>query len=67
MIVGRHPRNPMIGDTVLARNEFRRGWGTIVGSGELGHRVYWRDCGGMVSWHARRELVIPRLDYGKRI
>src|SRR6478672_3622320 len=30
MIVGRNPRNPVIGDTVLLRADNRRGVGTIV-------------------------------------
>jgi hypothetical protein len=30
MIVGRNPRNPVIGDTALLRADNRRGVGTIV-------------------------------------
>lgn len=64
MIMGRHPRIPVIGDTVLLRNDFRRGSGIIVDSDVARYRVYWRDGGGTLGWHARRELDIPRLEYG---
>jgi hypothetical protein len=50
MIVGRNPRSPVIGDTVLLRASNR-------------YKVYWRNGRGMLSWHARGELTVPRLDY----
>jgi predicted ATPase len=35
MIVGRNPRNPVIGDTVLLRASNRRGVGTITDVGTV--------------------------------
>jgi hypothetical protein len=35
MIIGRSPRNPVIGDTVLLRAEKRQGIGTIVDVGTV--------------------------------
>lgn len=66
MICGRQPRSPVIGDTVLARNDFRRGAGVIVESDLVRYRVYWREGGGTLCWHARRELAIPRLEYERQ-
>jgi hypothetical protein len=66
MIVGRNPRNPVIGDTVLLRAGNRRGVGTIVDTNAIRYKVYWRNGRGMLSWHARGELTVPRLDYGQR-
>jgi hypothetical protein len=66
MIVGRNPRMPVIGDTVLSRDDFRRGAGIIVDSDAVRYRVYWRDGGGTLCWHARRELAIPRIEYGRQ-
>jgi hypothetical protein len=70
MIVGRNPRNPVIGNTVLSRVDNRRGVGTIVDTivdtDAIGYKVYWRNARGELSWHARRELAVPRLDYGRR-
>jgi hypothetical protein len=63
MIVGRNPRNPVIGDTVLLRAGNRRGVGTIVDTNPIRYKVYWRNGRGMLSWHARGELTVPRLDY----
>ena len=65
MIVGRSPRNPVIGDTVLLRAERRQGIGTIVDSDAIRYKVYWRNGRGELSWHARAELTVPRLDYGR--
>lgn len=65
MIVGRCPRTPVVGDTVLSRNDCRQGAGVIVEADEVRYRVYWRDGGGTLRWHVRRELAIPRLEYGR--
>lgn len=64
MTVGRDPRRPVLGDTVLLRNNFRQGSGIIVASDTLRYRVFWRDRGGTLSWHHSRELDILRLQYG---
>ena len=66
MIVGRNPRNPVIGDTVLLRADNRRGVGTIVDTDAIRYKVYWRNGRGQLSWHPRGELAIPRLDFGRR-
>jgi hypothetical protein len=66
MIVGRNPRTPAIGDAVLLRADNRRGVGTIVDTDAIRYRVYWRNGRGQLSWHARRELAIPRRDYARR-
>jgi hypothetical protein len=65
MIIGRHPRTPVIGDTVLLRAENRQGIGTIVDSDTIRYKVYWRNGRGDLSWHSRAELTVPRLDYGR--
>jgi hypothetical protein len=67
MIVGRNPRLPVIGDTVLLRVGKRRGVGTIVDTNAIGYKVYWRNGRGKLSSHARKELAVPRLDYGRRL
>jgi hypothetical protein len=64
MIVGRNPRTPVIGDTVLSRADHRHGTGIIVDSDTVRYKVYWRAGRGRLCWHARRELTVPRLDYG---
>jgi hypothetical protein len=64
MIVGRSPRMPVIGDTVLSRADQRGGVGIIVGADAVRYKVYWRDGRDTLRWHVRRELTIPRLDYG---
>ena len=66
MIVGRNPRLPVIGDSVLLRADNRNGVGTIVDTDAIGYKVYWRTARGELSWHARRELTVPRLDYGRQ-
>jgi hypothetical protein len=66
MIVGRNPRTPVIGDTALLRADNRRGVGTIVDTDATRYRVYWRNGRGQLSWHARRELAVPRGDYVRR-
>ena len=66
MIVGRSPRTPVVGDTVLARANHRRGAGIIVDTDAINYRVYWRDGRGTLCWHTRHELTVPRLDYGRR-
>jgi hypothetical protein len=66
MIVGRNPRNAVIGDTVLLRADNRRGVGTIVDTDAIRYKVYWRNGRGQLSWHARGELAIPRIDFGRR-
>ena len=66
MIVGRNPRTPVIGDTVLARANHRRGAGIIVDTDAIRYKVYWRDGRDTLRWHARHELTVPRLDYGRR-
>jgi len=65
MIVGRSPRNPVIGDTVLLRAENRQGIGTIIDSDAIRYKLYWRKGRGELSWLARAELTVPRLDYGR--
>jgi hypothetical protein len=62
MIVG---RNPVIGDTVLFRADNRRGIGTIVDTDAIRYKVYWRNATRELAWHARGELAVPRLDYGR--
>ena len=64
MIVGRSPRMPVIGDTVLSRVDHACGAGIIVGTDAVGYKVYWRDGRDTLRWHARRELTVPRIDYG---
>ena len=66
MIVGRTPRTPVIGDTVLLRAGNRHGVGVIVDTDAIRYRVYWRDGIGTLCWHARCELTVPRLDYGRQ-
>jgi hypothetical protein len=66
VIVGRNPRTPVIGDTVLSRADLRRGAGVIVDTDSVGYKVYWRDGRGTLCSHARRELTVPRLDYVPR-
>jgi hypothetical protein len=66
MIVGRSPRIPVTGDTVLARTNYRRGAGIIVETDAVRYKVYWRDGGGTLCWHTRHELTVPRIDYGHR-
>jgi hypothetical protein len=65
MIVGRSPRSPVIGDTVRLLAEKRQGIGTIVDTDATSYKVYWRNGRGELSWHARAELTVPRLDYGR--
>jgi hypothetical protein len=65
MIIGRSPRNPIIGDTVLLRAEKKQGIGTIVDTDAIRYRVYRRNGPDELSWHARAELTVPRLDYGR--
>jgi hypothetical protein len=66
MIVGRNPRLAVIGDTVLLRVDNSNGIGTIVDTDTVLYKVYWRGGAGKLSWHARSELTVPRLDYGRR-
>jgi hypothetical protein len=66
MIVGRSPRMPVIGDTVLSRADHACGAGIIVGTDAVRYKVYWRDGRDTLRWHMRRELTVPRLDYGLR-
>jgi hypothetical protein len=66
MIVGRNPRHPVVGDTVLLRAFNRRGVGTIVDTDTVRYKVYWRSRGGQLSWHAGAELAVPRIDFGQR-
>ena len=66
MIVGRNPRTAVIGDTVLLRRGNRHGVGVIVDTDAIGYRGYWRIGRGQLSWHARRELAVPRLEYARR-
>lgn len=63
MIIGRSPRQAVIGDTVLLRYDSRRGAGTIVDTDAVRYKVYWRNRRGRLSWHARAELAVPRLDF----
>ena len=65
MIAGRHPHIPVVGDTVLARGEHRRGAGIIVDTDAIRYKVYWRDGRDTLRWHTRYELTVPRLDYGR--
>jgi hypothetical protein len=66
MIVGRSPRTPVIGDAVLSRSDHRRGAGIIVDTHAIRYKVYWRDGIDTLGWHARHELTVPRVDYGRR-
>jgi hypothetical protein len=63
MIVGRNPRKPVVGDTVLLWADKRRGVGTIVDMDAIRYKIYWRVGKGHLSWHARGELTVPRIDY----
>jgi hypothetical protein len=63
MIMGRNPRKPVVGDTVLLWADKRRGAGTIVDADATRYRVYWRDGRGRLSWHPRGQLTVPRIDY----
>jgi hypothetical protein len=65
MIVGRSPRNPVIGDTVLLRAHHRQGVGIIVDTDAIRYKVYWRNGRGDLCWHVRAELTVPRVDYGR--
>jgi hypothetical protein len=66
MIIGRNPRTPVIADSVLFRADSRRGIGIIVDTSAIRYKVNWRNGRGNLSWHARTELTVPRLDYGRR-
>jgi hypothetical protein len=66
MTVKRHSRTPVIGDTVLASTDHRRGAGIIVDTGAIRYKVYWRGGRDTLRGHARHELTVPRLDYGHR-
>jgi hypothetical protein len=66
MIIGRNPRTPVIGDTVLLRAGTGRGIGIIVDTDAVRYKVYWRNRRVQLSWHPRRELAVPRLDYGRQ-
>jgi hypothetical protein len=66
MIVGRNPRTPVIGDTVLLRGGNQHGVGVIVDTDAMKYKVYWRSGRGQLLWHARAELFVSRLDYGRR-
>lgn len=65
MIVGRDPRIPVVGDTVLSRSDHRRGAGVIVDMDANKYKVYWRGGTDALRWHRRHELTVPRLDYGR--
>jgi hypothetical protein len=64
MIVGRDPRTPVVGDTVLSRSDHRCGAGVIVDTDVIRYKVYWRDGRDTLRWHRRHELTVPRIDYG---
>jgi hypothetical protein len=66
MNVGRNPRTPVIGDTVLSRARNSNGVGVIVDTDAIRYKVYWCNGRGQLSWHGRRELAVPRLDYGRQ-
>jgi hypothetical protein len=65
MIMRRNPRTPVIGDTVLPNANRRLGAGIIVDTDAIRYKVYWRDGKDTLCWHARCELTVPRLDYGR--
>jgi hypothetical protein len=44
----------------------RRGAGTIVDTDVIRYKVYWRNGRGRLSWQARRELAVLRIDYEER-
>jgi hypothetical protein len=67
MIVGRNPRAPVIGDTVLSQSDRRHGPGVIVDADGIRYKVYWRDGRGTLGWHTRHEITVPRIDYGRQI
>ena len=58
MIVGRNPRTPVIGDTVLLRAGNRQ-VGVIVDTDAIRYRVYWRIGRGQLSWHAAASWPSP--------
>jgi hypothetical protein len=57
---------PVIGDTVLSRADQAPCAGIIVGTDAVRYKVYWRDGRDTLRWHMRRELTVPRLDYGRQ-
>jgi hypothetical protein len=65
MIVGRHPRIPVLGGTVLSKADYRRGAGTIVDSDTVRYWIYWRGGGGTLCRHTRGELAMARIEYGR--
>jgi hypothetical protein len=65
VIVGRSPRKPVIGDTVLSRSDRRCGAGIIVDTDAIRYKVYWRDGKDTLRWHMRSDIAVPRLDYGQ--
>ncbi len=66
MIVGRNPRTPVIGDTVLSQSDRRHGAGIIVDTDAIRHKVYWRDGRDTLRLHTRHEITVPRRDYGRQ-
>jgi hypothetical protein len=56
----------VIGDTVVLCAGNRDGVGVIVDTDAIRYRGYWRNGRGQLSWHARRELAVPRLEYARR-
>ena len=54
MIVGRNPRTPVIGDTVLSQSDRRQGAGTIVDTDAIRYKVYWRDGRDTLRAHPPR-------------
>jgi hypothetical protein len=66
VIVGRNPRIPVIGDTVLSQTDRRHGAGIIVDTDGIRYKVYWRDGRDTLRWHTRHEITVPRIDYGRR-
>jgi hypothetical protein len=66
MIVGRNPRMPVVGDTVISTADRERGAGVIVDTDAIRYKVYWRESKDTLCWHALLELTVPRLDYGRQ-
>jgi hypothetical protein len=54
MTVGRNPRTPVIGDTVLSQSDRRRGAGIIVDTDAIRYKVYWRDGTPSAGTHATK-------------
>jgi hypothetical protein len=65
MTVGHDPPIPVISDTVPSQSSRRNGSGVLVDTGAIDYKA-WLDGRGALPWHTRREMALPRMDYGWR-